>query len=381
LQSQEIAPDIVMPVVTATASERAQLIQHRVMTRDNLLAIASKFRLFPGASDSSAVADVMRKRIQIKPLSVEVDGQLRPNSRAVAFTVGFEHESPELSVRVANELITLIVSGDENSRSTRTTEMVKLLTSQTKELETKLESTQAQMLEIIRRPRDDLSELPEEQRSQLATLATLKTELTQKSAVYSDAHPVVLALRKKIATVEKSLAQVSRSPAQTRPTLDDQIEEIKRQRQTVEKQLADANAKLASARLREKLDLEHQELMQVVEAPSLPDKPTKSKKIIMAAAVLMAGTVLGLALALGPELLNGSIRSRHQLAGVVDSSLLVCVPYISTRADTIRTRLRLLIVLISVVTTLAVLGGLLAIIALHWPVDFLSFDKASLVLR
>lgn len=90
LQSQEIAPDIISPVVTATASERAQLIQHRVMTRDNLLLIASKFGLFTSVPNSSGIVDLMRKRTQIRPLPVEVDGQLRPNSRAVAFTVGFD---------------------------------------------------------------------------------------------------------------------------------------------------------------------------------------------------------------------------------------------------------------------------------------------------
>ena len=139
VQSQEISPDIVTPVVTATASERAQLIQHRVLTRDHLLSIASRFGLFPSVSDASEILDLMRKRIQIKPVPVEVDGQLRPNSRAVAFTVGFEYEKPELAMRVANEFVTLIVSGDESSRSGRTTEMVKLLTSQTKDIEDKLE--------------------------------------------------------------------------------------------------------------------------------------------------------------------------------------------------------------------------------------------------
>ena len=156
LQSQEIAPDILTPVVTASASERAQLIQHRVLTRDHLLLIAKRFGLFPGVSDASDIVDLTRKRILIKPLPVEVDGQLRANSRAVAFTVGFEYENPELAMRVANEIITLIVSGDESSRSGRTTEMVKLLTGQTKDIEDKLESTQMQILEVARRPRDTI---------------------------------------------------------------------------------------------------------------------------------------------------------------------------------------------------------------------------------
>ena len=53
VESQAIAPDLVRPLVTATASERIQLIQQRVMTRDNLLSIANKFGLFPAAVGSS----------------------------------------------------------------------------------------------------------------------------------------------------------------------------------------------------------------------------------------------------------------------------------------------------------------------------------------
>lgn len=381
LQSQEIAPDIIIPVVTATASERAQLIQHRVMTRDNLLMIASKFRLFPSASDSSAIVDLMRKRTQIKPISVEVDGQLRPNSRTVAFTVGFEHESPEVAVRIANELVTLIVSGDENSRSSRTTEMIKLLTSQAKDLENQLESTQSQIMAISRRPYDSVPKIPDEQTSQLSVLAALKTDLTQKMAVYSDAHPSIIALKKKIATVEKSLAQVPQSPARVRSTPDEDMESLKRQQQALEKQLADANGKLASARLREKLDLEQQERMQVIESPSLPEKPVKSKKALMALLALIAGAVLGLVLAIGPELLNGSIRSRDQLAGVVDSSLIVCIPYITTQADTIRTRLKILFAIVGVLAILTALCCLVAAIVLHWQIDLFSFDRAPFGLR
>ena len=112
----------------------------------------------------------------------------------------------------------------------------------------------------------------------MTALAALKAELVQKTSIYSDAHPAVTALKKRIAALEKQLAQPSQVPAQAQSTPDEEIEALKRQRQTLEKQLADANAKLGSARLREKLDLEQQERMQVIEAPSLPEKPVKSKK-------------------------------------------------------------------------------------------------------
>jgi hypothetical protein len=375
VQSPEVDPDIMTPAVTATVSERAQLIQHRVMTRDNLLLIANKFKLFPGISDASGIVDLMRKRTQFKPLPVEVDGQLRPNSRAVAFTVGFEYEIPEISIRVANELIRLVVSGDENSRSGRAAEMVRLQASQAKDIEDQLESKKLQIFEIARRPRSAVSEIPDEQKTELAALAALKVELAQKAAIYSDAHPVVVALRRKIAMMEKNLTQASRLPAQVPSSPDDDIEALKRQQQLLEKQLAEANGKLASARFREKLDLEQRDRMQIVEAPSLPEKPVKSKKIVMVGLVLVVSLALGLGIAIGPELLKGSITTRQQLIGVVDSSIIVCVPYISTPMDTVRTKLKILFAITSVVIVSVALATLVAAIALNWPIDF--FHSAS----
>jgi hypothetical protein len=370
LLQPQVAPDISSPVVTATASERAQLIQQRVLTRDHLISVASRFGLFPHVAEASEIYDLMRKRIQVKPVPVEVDGQLRPNSRTVAFTVGFEYENPELAMKVANEFITSIVSGDESSRSVRTTEMVKVLASQTKDVEDKLESTQMQILEIMRRPRETIPETAEGQKSQLSALAALKAELIQKTSVYSDSHPAVTALKKRIAAMEKNLVQPLQVPARTQTTTDDEIEALKRQGQLLEKQLADANAKLASARLREKLDLEQQERMQVIEAPSLPVKPVKSKKIVMAGAISLAAAILGLGAAIGPELLNKSIHSRNQLTGVVASSLVVCIPFIATRADIIRTKLRVLFAVVGAVTVLGAWIGLTVAILFHLPVDF-----------
>ena len=47
VQSQQIPSDLVRSTITSAAQERIQVIQQRTMTRDNLIAIADKFKLFP----------------------------------------------------------------------------------------------------------------------------------------------------------------------------------------------------------------------------------------------------------------------------------------------------------------------------------------------
>ena len=81
------------------------------------------------------------------------------------------------------------------------------------------------------------------------------------------------------------------------------------------------------------------------------------------------------------DLINGSIRSRHQLSGVVASPLIVSIPYITTRADTIRMRLRIILGAVSVVILLAVLGGLATTIVLNLPLDLSLLDKVAVIFR
>jgi uncharacterized protein involved in exopolysaccharide biosynthesis len=373
VESSVIAPDAIRPVVTpTTANERVQLIRQRVMTRDNLLSMANKFGLFSGRT---GILDLMRQSIQIKP--VEVEGQFRQGT-TIAFTVGFEYDNPELSMRVASEIVTLIVDEDARSRANKATEAVKILSGETKDIEDKLESTQMQILEVARRPRETVPETPEQERSQLTALAALKGELIQKMSVYSDAHPAVVALKKRIAAMEKTVTQSTQAPAKAQSTQADDIEALKRQREALDKRLAEATSKLATARLNEKLDRDQQsERLQVIESPPLPQKPLKSNRLKLVALAFAAAAMLGVGAVIAAELFDGSIRGRHQLTGVVASHLIISIPYLTTRGDIVRARLRVIFGVVSVVILLAALGGLTAAIVFHLPVDLSWLDKAG----
>ncbi len=133
VEAQAIAPDLVRPIVTASTSEQIQRIQQRVMTRDNLLSIASKFGLFPG----STRLEKMRKSTLLKP--AELEGTSSQGLPSIGFVVGFEHESAELAMRVANEFVTSIVDEDARSRTGRATEAVKILADEAKDIEGKIE--------------------------------------------------------------------------------------------------------------------------------------------------------------------------------------------------------------------------------------------------
>src|SRR5258706_971029 len=71
VQSQQIPTELVRPTVTNAAQERIQVIAQRTMTRDNLLAIVDKFKLFPeqrALMSPTQQVELMQKSIKIEPV-------------------------------------------------------------------------------------------------------------------------------------------------------------------------------------------------------------------------------------------------------------------------------------------------------------------------
>jgi uncharacterized protein involved in exopolysaccharide biosynthesis len=368
LEAQTITPEIVRPIITAKSNDRIESFLQRVTTRETLLSIANKFGLFPNNSPSDVV-DKMRKGLAIKP--AEFDGQPK-GAPTIAFKIGFEYGNPELAMRVANELVTLIIGEDTRTRTSQATEAVKMLAGQAKDIENKIESTQKQVLEIARRPRVGMDEGEQQESSALKDLAAARAELAQKSAVYSDAHPVVVALKKRVAAMEKTITQPSRAQTQSQSRAAE-LDALKRQAEVLETRLAEANSRLASALLGEN----QERPMEIIERPSLPQRPIIAKRLKIVGMLFAAAAILGIGAAIGSELLDGSIRTRGQLTGVVDNSLVVCIPYIATRAEIIRSRLRIIFGIVGIAITLSAWGSLTTAIVLGLRVD-LMLEQAGI---
>ena len=92
VQSQQIPTELVRPTVTSAAQERIQVIEQRTMTRDNLLAIVDKFKLFPdrrSLMSPTQLVDQLKKDIKIEPFAQPLAFSRNSATPTVIFTVGF----------------------------------------------------------------------------------------------------------------------------------------------------------------------------------------------------------------------------------------------------------------------------------------------------
>jgi succinoglycan biosynthesis transport protein ExoP len=263
IEQQEIPEDFVHSAITSYADQRVQVISQRVMTSSNLLDIISKYDLYPEARRTKAreviVAD-MRGDIKLAMISADVmdPRQGRATKATIAFSVSFVNRSPQVAAAVANELTSLYLRENLETRKQQAEGTADFLSTeaarigvQVTELEQKLADFKAKNanslpeyaqlnVQLASRAQDDMRELDARMRaldqqivfsgSQLAQinptatlygdtgqrvlgakdqLKVLQTKYAAAIATYSDTHPDVVRLKGEIEGLEKELGSQS----------------------------------------------------------------------------------------------------------------------------------------------------------------------------
>ncbi len=384
VESQEIPKDLVRPTVAALANDRIRVIEQRIMTRDNLLTLARKFQLSPGWRErlsGTEIVDFVRKRAVIKPSELKLQGQRKD---AIAFTVGFEYEQPVVAAKVANELLTMILREDVRSRTAFASETTRFLAKEVKRLEAQLAANDTQIAAHKQARMDALTDTSVLDDGK--GLAALRAQLLLLSATYSNSHPDIVALKRKIRALERSAdTKNAKADAPETQTATDStatastnarplgLDALQTQRLSLKDELNRATQKLSAARLGESLERgQISERLEAIEQPTVPQKPFSPNRPKIFAFVVALALMAGGGLAFGAEMINQSIYRSTDLASLVDSHLVVSIPYIFTQTEVRRRKIK--IITSVAILAVVILAGLLAIFYLLPPPDIL-FQK------
>jgi len=257
IESQQIPEDFVRPLGKSQASERIQVVQQLVMTRANLLTLARKYKLMDTVLrgwSSTQVVEYLRKRTIVE--QVVLPNRRRSGRQTIAFTVSFENRSSVLAVRIANDLMTLILDEDINSRAGRAKDTTSFLDRESKRLEKELLGIEKNIANYKNKHRESLPErlafllneisnlrelLNKHEQAQqnafekisltqlqlkspsgargeenplLSQLEKLKMELVETSTTYSKSHPRHRSLERRIEALERRISEDSGQQAQ-----------------------------------------------------------------------------------------------------------------------------------------------------------------------
>ena len=362
LESPTIPADLVHPTITELADQRFAVIRERIASESNLTAVMDKYHLFEKARatiPAYLVLDLMRSRLKLAPTPLELT---QPNNASSAFTVSFDYEVPSLALAVTNEFIGQILSQDSSRRTTDAGEITKFLEQQVRSLQDEHNAIVAQ-IEALKQHPDQRQAVSEEITTQMKALAELQAELVQKSMVYSDEYPVIKNLKRKIAALKRTIASAPQAQpaasASGKPDVTTQI--LEQQELNLQKNLDEANQKLAAARLGETMERNQQaQHLQLIESPELPHQPVSPKKMKLFGIVVALAGLIGGGLAFAAEFLDGRIHGSRDLAHMLDPALLVTIPYFPTSSETYRRKRNR--ILLGVVVLALVAAGAAAII-------------------
>lgn len=180
VESQQIPTDLASPTVTSDAAERIRVIEQRLLARDNLLEIASKYSLYeylgPNLS-STLLVDNVRRAIRIAQIDTVANSA---SNRVVGFTVKFQYRDAATAARVTNDLVTSILSHNVESRLNRASETAEFFANQKNKLEGELEKMEQEIAEFKRANEADLPETLTVRREQLMQLRLQMGEIDQK---------------------------------------------------------------------------------------------------------------------------------------------------------------------------------------------------------
>ena len=252
VESQQIPTSLAQPTVTASASERLELIRQRLMTRDNLVSLIDRLGLYEGRNDMSVSdrVDAARGATSFNRISIDRRARRRGGAEVAAFVLSFRSERPDKAAQMANELVTLVLEQNLEARSqraNRTLEFFDLEVGRIKqelvaaqerlakfkqdnsealptgesfrrnelaglrarrfELETRLLDLRARLREQRQRLESGAygPEFAKSSSPETVALAQLERDLSAASAIYAPSHPTIRRLRSQIAQLESRI--------------------------------------------------------------------------------------------------------------------------------------------------------------------------------
>jgi uncharacterized protein involved in exopolysaccharide biosynthesis len=163
IEDPEVPPGLVPSTVTTFAARQIQYINQRVMTRTNLARIIEKFDLFKQERKylpTLLLVDDVQNDISIDVIDVQTPGAGgQAINSTIAFTLGFEHESPQIARQVANELVSLYLAENVRSRTEQTAQTSQFLQAEVDRLEAEVQEIETRIATLKRENEGSLPEL------------------------------------------------------------------------------------------------------------------------------------------------------------------------------------------------------------------------------
>ena len=232
IEQQEMPEDFVRSAVSSYADQRIQVISQRVMTSANLLEIISKYNLYPDdrrTKAREAIVANMRQDIKLNMISADVvdPRQGRATKATIAFSVSYENRSPQVAAAVANELTSLYLRENLETRKQQAAGSADFLSTEAQRIGAQVTDLERQLaafkskhenslpeyaqlnVQLASRAQDDLRELDSRVRALDQQIVFLDAQLAQinpTGTMYGDSGQRVMGTRDQLKLLKTQYA-------------------------------------------------------------------------------------------------------------------------------------------------------------------------------
>ena len=335
ISPQKVPAAYVQTTVTSQVEERLQSIAQEIMSRTSLEKIITELRLYEEARkhlSKEETVELMRKNIKIELPTNKDRGEKN------FFSISFIGNDPNTVTTVANRLSSLFIEENLKIRGQQAAGTTEFMVNELVEAKAKLDQLEARVAKYNRRT----TRVVEDPQIESSEKDRLKGELEALRTKYTDNHPDVIALKKKIDDLEKnkntngSVAQANQRRVRVEqiPIQEQDMGALGREYQsmklTYEVLLKNKQEAQQAANLEKQQKGEQFRIIDPAIVPEKPFSPDVPKILLMS---LFAGLASGLALAFMREQMDRSFHDADDVEISLGIKVMATIPKIEETAS------------------------------------------------
>lgn len=339
-------PDIATASAGTTANgqilQQLQIIEQRVMARENLQGIIDEFDLFgdlPAMTPNKRI-NALRESASVSQIS---DPALawRPDVIPTALSITVALGNPDLAAAVANELVDNVVDQNRERREMRARETMAFFEGEEERIGASIQDYETQIAEFRRRNSASLGSGITAQQEELRTLRDAELVVSREILELNSgqrATSTVFANRVSRLEEQRNLLRARINQVElviaAAPELDRQLAGFERELRQLTEQYQAVTRGRAEAEMRLMLqETERSESFFILERAVAPDEPVSpNRKKIALAGCLLAG-MFGVAMVYLLELRNPVIRTEAQLERLLGLRAVAVLPNVHVKRE------------------------------------------------
>jgi succinoglycan biosynthesis transport protein ExoP len=204
IEQQELPSELVRSTVSSYASQRVQVISQRVMTTENLMTIIQRYGLYADLRKRRPREEVvkeMRHDTRLEMISADVidprDGH--PTKATIAFSIAYTSPSAELASKVANELVSLYLQQNIETREQSSRDAAVFLTGESARLDKEIRALRVKIAAFKEKHEEELPEL----------IQFNEQKATRTEEEIRDTDSQLRSLEQQVTFLEAQLAQIN----------------------------------------------------------------------------------------------------------------------------------------------------------------------------